>query len=296
MKETLQQQAARLGIDLDPPRSYPLPDPPVTVADLIERLEFDKFRSMGDSPTWDALNEVQQLAREQLADDTTTEGRGSRRARIGRIRIESTGRFDVGGEKEAGSVIWPRYTPDQVALERGFRPFLDRLTDNQRDALRLVIWGSETEREAARDLGITRDSLRDRRDGAIRALGRLLRAAFVPGYAPPPEDVEGPEEAAEEPEPLPEAPGPHGPIRVSQGGTSVVFPALLPSEEAAVIARGNERTRDGQVNRRFTEEQYALLTAAREQARGDAASMEGHHFSITRVHDHALDDYEGDES
>lgn len=71
---------------------------------------------------------------------------------------------------------------------------------------------------------------------------------------------------------------------------------LSESKLSEVVAVGNRRRKDGQINRQLDPQTYDLLVKNREQARGDLLSAEGHHLVLTRVHDRAILDYEGEEN
>ncbi len=128
------------------------------------------------------VNETRRLTLEQVTDDvhSTANTRGRQMDRIGR---EWVGHADDdpgdGYITEHAETLWRRWTPDQVAREAGMAVFLNRLTDKQREAIRLTFNAGLTERVAAAYLGITRDSLRDRESNAIKSLRRMLLEAFV---------------------------------------------------------------------------------------------------------------------
>ena len=227
--------AVNLGVVIPEARSYPTEPRDVRSANdrvraLADELEAEKFQALGDRPTWARLDELQRLARAQVADDVLTEGHGSRRARVGDEWVNLSDRGDVTGAD--ADPIWdgPQYGPEQVALETGFRVYLPQLTAKQRDVLRLLFWPQTadgegrwrplTERQAAATLGIRQSGVQKHRDLALKALGRLLRAAFPApdaGTRRPPESrspvFSGPDWVFEARRAVWERAGrPHGPV------------------------------------------------------------------------------------
>lgn len=149
---------------------------PAAVRQAVAGLEFQQFTHVEDR---ERIAAIRQVALAQMEDDRS-DTKGPRRDRIGDVGPDGGW---VGHYVEApddGEGLWRRRTAENLALEDGLQPFLARLTDKQREALRLFFGGQLTERQAAAVLGISRDSARDRRDGALKALRLMLVGAFVP--------------------------------------------------------------------------------------------------------------------
>jgi hypothetical protein len=66
-----------------------------------------------------------------------------------------------------------------MATESSMAELLKDLTPKQRETLQLLFWGQLSERQAALVLGIERDSVRDRRDGALKALRKAITARYL---------------------------------------------------------------------------------------------------------------------
>lgn len=129
------------------------------------RLEWAQFTDPQDRHR---LNEIRKLAFEQLDDDVEA----VERDRVGRSWVHTD--YDPNGED-----LWRRWTPEQMELESGMAVYLARLTDKQRDVLRLLFNGRLTERQAAIVLGVSRAAVQQARDRALATLKRELTAAFI---------------------------------------------------------------------------------------------------------------------
>jgi DNA-directed RNA polymerase specialized sigma24 family protein len=128
------------------------------------------------------VNEARRLTLEQVADDVDSTA-GARRDRIGdRGRGGWVGHNQDRDEQhviDKVELLWQKWTPDQVALEAGMAVYLDRLTDKQREAIRLVYSAGLTMRVAAAYSGVTLSAFQRRLEPAIESLRRMLAEAFI---------------------------------------------------------------------------------------------------------------------
>lgn len=149
------------------------------VARLLPELELRMFQEWDDRERW---AEIRRLAQEQVRDDVN-DTTGERRDRIGRQWV---GHGTWGEGEDRGGPLWRRLTPEQVELESNLVPLLrDTLTPKQADAIRLLFYGQLSEQQAALAMGISRATLREHRDAALRR----LRAAIADKYLAPSPNV-----------------------------------------------------------------------------------------------------------
>ncbi len=142
------------------------------VAKTADWLEFQQFRFPEDR---DDINDVRALAMKQVADDTETMARHRKGGvdRVGREWVQHV------GQEFAGETLWKRWEPDQVALEAGMAVYLNRLSDRQREVIRLRYAGRLSVHQTALVLGVTKSTAQTYEARAIELLGRALRKAFV---------------------------------------------------------------------------------------------------------------------
>jgi predicted DNA-binding protein (UPF0251 family) len=127
------------------------------------------------------VNEARRLTLEQVADDVDSTA-GARRDRIGQASTGWVGHNQDRDDKlviDKVELLWQRWTPEQVALEAGMAVYLDRLTDKQREAIRLTFNAGLTERVAAAYMGIAQPPFHRLLDRAVENLRQMLAEAFI---------------------------------------------------------------------------------------------------------------------
>jgi len=146
---------------------------PTKTAVLNERarLEREMFQRPEDR---ERLNEICVLAEQQVLDDVYSIV-GAQRERIGREWVSSRGEFD---DKDNDDKLWPTRTEEQLALERGTTPVLDRLTPNQRVVVRMRYWSELQLPEIAKMLGKTKQSVHQQLGRIHAAISRILTEEF----------------------------------------------------------------------------------------------------------------------
>jgi len=145
---------------------------------VLEREMFGTY----EDPT--RIAEVLQLTRAQLADDSAT---NDRQRFAGKRTLSLDGLAESGYEQSVIAKPSRTTVEEQAALEEGMKPFLERLTMDQRDAVRSVFQYSFAYREGARRLDITTAALQRRIKSATKALRGVLAELLVgtPAATPP---------------------------------------------------------------------------------------------------------------
>ena len=145
------------------------------VQNEIASLEREQFRHAGDDEELARINEIRDLAEEQLLDDVYSIT-GRQRDRVGAHWVKTRDWFDDGQQE-----FWRERSPEQRALMLGFDPILDRLTPDQRVIVRMRYGTEMTMQEIADQLGIRKQSVEAR---LVRIHASIMRA-LVEMFGPP---------------------------------------------------------------------------------------------------------------
>lgn len=156
-------------------RVSPQPDKQ-KVANEIAVLERQQFEFADDEDKRDAINEIRELANEQILDDVYSIA-GKQRDRIGNRGgggwVET--RDDLEGER---GMFRPR-TEDEQALGLGMAGFLERLTPDQHVVYRMRYGDQQmTERHIAKILGKSQPAVHQQLDRIHDAIVKMLRETF----------------------------------------------------------------------------------------------------------------------
>lgn len=161
------------------------PTPREAVQQVIRDLTSAAWFSRDEPGELERLHEVQELAREQLADDSfkiaSQEGRMGRRY-VGRLHEDDDGLYVYvkrGGQairyrEDSFRVNSEARSDDQLALELAFRPVLDRLAPDDRS---LVYWRFnrfESLGGLARMLHRAKSSIQRREEIVLRTLREIV--------------------------------------------------------------------------------------------------------------------------
>lgn len=140
------------------------------VRDIIPVLEFGQFQNPDDRHR---LNEIRELAHEQVADDTTGASTGQQVDRIGRSWV-------LHADPDTGGELWRRHrTPAQHALEDRLTPMVAELSPQQREAVQLLFYSGLSEHQAASIMRVSRASLRAHRDRALTRLRSMIVTRYL---------------------------------------------------------------------------------------------------------------------
>lgn len=120
------------------------------VSQAIAELEYEKFHAMVDPDEWYRLDEIKQLAIEQVKDDMELQ-----------ISYQKVGRKQVEVLKEGydHDSLWPELTDEQRCLSEGLAPFLLLLTEVQQETLRYRYWMNLSQRDAGQRLQVSKKSV-----------------------------------------------------------------------------------------------------------------------------------------
>jgi RNA polymerase sigma factor (sigma-70 family) len=144
------------------------------VQNEIHVLEREQFRYADDEAERSRLNEIRELAQQQLLDDVYNTA-GRHRGRVGGKWVDT--RHDFDDEHEIHE-LWPDRDDDQIALQSGLDVVLEQLTAEQRVLVRMRYGAGMTEYEIAAHIGITRRSVQARLERIHASVRRVLGTMF----------------------------------------------------------------------------------------------------------------------